>query len=59
MLGDPNAMVHIVAVEVITGGHEAPGVNENREKPIELCTERGMVIRNMFKKRGAYLSIHG
>ena len=52
ILGDMNAKVGDRAKDGVLGKHGVPGVNENGERLVEMCTERRMIIGNTwFKKR--------
>ena len=52
VLGDMNAKVGEHEIDGITGKYGVPGVNENGERLVELCAERGLIVGNTwFKKR--------
>ena len=52
ILGDMNAKVGDRERDGVLGKYGVPGINENGERLVEMCTERRMIIGNTwFKKR--------
>ena len=48
VLGDWNARVGGGEVEGVVGKYGIPGENESGERPLDLCVEQVLVIRNSF-----------
>ena len=58
VLKDMNAKVGNVRIEGITGSFGVPGVDENGESLIDMCSTRERVVGGTFFKKEVYTQGH-